>query len=160
MLIYEEVVYTYYFMSDSSRKFPLDYCDKRICINHLAQNNPVCFCHYIYALKELSKLGQVRASRHWSPEGKRSGERKPLTFHLLKLGMICVQPDKHWHCFEGELGETAERWDRTHKSLSKPKDAILSRNWNWNCKSVYRSQLCSSDKKKEENPPKFVKSHL
>ena len=30
---------------------------------------------------------------------KRSGERKWPTFNPPRLGMICVQPDKHWHCF-------------------------------------------------------------
>ena len=40
---------------------------------------------------------------------KRSGERKQLTFHPPRSRTICVQPDKYWHCFEGNLGETAER---------------------------------------------------
>ena len=31
-------------------------------------------------LEELSEHGQTRASQHWSPEGKRSGERKRPTF--------------------------------------------------------------------------------
>ena len=61
-------------------------------------------------LKEPSEHGQTRASQHWLPEGKRSGERKQPTFHPLRLGMICFQPDKQWHSFEGNLGETAE-WE-------------------------------------------------
>ena len=32
-------------------------------------------------LEELSQHGQARASQHWPPEGKRSGERKRPTFH-------------------------------------------------------------------------------
>ena len=32
-------------------------------------------------LEELSQHGQARASEHWSPEGKRSGERKQPTFY-------------------------------------------------------------------------------
>ena len=35
---------------------------------------------------------------------KRSGERKPLTFHPPRSRTICVQPDKHWHYFKGNLG--------------------------------------------------------
>ena len=49
---------------------------------------------------------------YWQPEGKRSGQRKRLSFHPAKSGMICVQPDKPWHCFEGYLGETMERRGR------------------------------------------------
>ena len=58
--------------------------------------------------KELSQHGQARALQHRSPERKRSGERKLPTFHTPRSGTICVQPDKRWHCFEGNLGETAE----------------------------------------------------
>ena len=60
-------------------------------------------------LEELFQHGQARASQHWSSEGKRSEERKRPTFHPSRSGTICVQPDKHCHCFEGSLGETAER---------------------------------------------------
>ena len=45
---------------------------------------------------------------------------------------ICVQPGKYWHCFEGNLGETAERWGRAHMGLSEHYDAIFS--WNWRLK--------------------------
>ena len=82
-------------------------------------------------LEELFEHGQARASQHWSPEGKRSGERKRPIFHTPSSGMICVQPDKHWPCFEGNLGETGERWDGVRMGLSECYDAIL--NWNWNC---------------------------
>ena len=44
--------------------------------------------------------------------------------------MICVQPGKYWHCFKGNLGETAERWGGACMGLSEHYDAILS--WNWN----------------------------
>ena len=43
-------------------------------------------------LEELSQQGQARSSQHWSPEGKRSGERKRPTFHPPRSRMICVQP--------------------------------------------------------------------
>ena len=39
---------------------------------------------------------------------------------------ICVQPDKYWHCFEGNLGETAERRGGARMGLSERYDAILS----------------------------------
>ena len=82
-------------------------------------------------LEELSEHGQARPSQHWSPEGNRSGERKRPTFHPLKSETICVQPDKHCHCFEGNFGETAERQGGVHIGLSEHYDAILSWNWNW-----------------------------
>ena len=40
--------------------------------------------------------------------------------------MICVQPGKYWYCFEGNLGETAERRDGALMGLSERYDAILS----------------------------------
>ena len=37
-----------------------------------------------------------------------SGERKRPTFHSPRSRATCVQPEKYWHCFGGNLGETAE----------------------------------------------------
>ena len=56
----------------------------------------------------------------------RSGERKQPTFHPRppRLGTICVQPDKHWHCFKGKLGETTERQGRVCRGLSEHYDVI------------------------------------
>ena len=34
-------------------------------------------------------------------------------------------------CFEGNLGETAEKWDRINMGVSEFCGATLSRNWNW-----------------------------
>ena len=53
-----------------------------------------------------------------------------------KSGTICVQPEHYWHCSEGNLGETAERWGRACMDLSECYDAILSSNSNsnWTCK--------------------------
>ena len=82
-------------------------------------------------LEELSQHGQARASQHWWSEGKRSGERKWPTFHPPRSRTIYVQPGKYWHCFEGNLGETAERRDGARMGLSERYDAILSWNWNW-----------------------------
>ena len=67
----------------------------------------------------ISEHGQARASR-------RSGERKWPAFHPLRSETICVLPDKHWHCFEGNLGETAERWGGVRMGFSECYDAILS----------------------------------
>ena len=52
-------------------------------------------------------------------------------FHPPRLRTICVQLGKYWHCFEGNLGETAERRGRAHMGLSERYDAILNWNWNW-----------------------------
>ena len=47
-------------------------------------------------------------SEHGSPEGNRSGERKRPRFHSPRSRTICVQTGTYWHCFEGNLGESAE----------------------------------------------------
>ena len=62
-----------------------------------------------------------------------SRERKRPTFHSSRSGTTCVQPDKHWYCFDGNLGKTAERvgGSRTTTSLFERYDAILNWNWNW-----------------------------
>ena len=67
----------------------------------------------------VSERETERASQHWSPERKRSGERKRPTFHPPRSGTICVQPDKHCHCFGGNLGETAERRGGARMCLSE-----------------------------------------
>ena len=56
-------------------------------------------------------------------EGKRSGEREQLTFHPPRPRTICVLR-KYWHCFEGSLGETAERRGGARMGLSERYDAI------------------------------------
>ena len=78
--------------------------------------------------EELSEHGQATASLHRSPEGKRSGERKRPTFHPPRPGTVYVQPGQHWYCFEGNLGETAERRSEARMGLSERFDAILSIN--------------------------------
>ena len=54
------------------------------------------------------------------------GERKRPTFHPPRSRTICVQPGKYWHCFEANLGETAERRGGARMGLSEHYDAILS----------------------------------
>ena len=54
------------------------------------------------------------------------GERKRPTFHPPRPRTICVQPDKYWHCFVGNVGETAKRRGGACMSLSERYDAILS----------------------------------
>ena len=40
------------------------------------------------------------------------------TFHPPRSRTICVQPGKYWHCFEGNLGETAKRRGGARMGLS------------------------------------------
>ena len=47
-------------------------------------------------------------------------------FHPPRSRTICVQPGRYWHCFEDNLGETAERWGGALVGLSERYDAILS----------------------------------
>ena len=70
-------------------------------------------------------------TQHWSPEGKSRGQRKRPTLYCARSGTICVQPDKHWHCFKGNPPETAERRGGARFDLFERYNAILSRNWNW-----------------------------
>ena len=55
-------------------------------------------------LEELSEHGQARVSHHWSPEGKRSGERKGPTFHPPRSGtrqMLALFRGQPWgDCWE------------------------------------------------------------
>ena len=50
---------------------------------------------------------------------KRNGERKRPTFYSRRSGTVCVQPDKYGHCFDGNLGETAERQGGARMDLSE-----------------------------------------
>ena len=61
-------------------------------------------------------------------ERKRSGERQRPIFRPPRSETIRVQPDKHCHCFESNLGETAERRGGESVGLSERCDTILS--WN------------------------------
>ena len=79
-------------------------------------------------LRVLRNFLNTDRPQHNSTEGNRSGERKQPTFHPLRSGMNCVQQDKHWRCFEGNLGPTAERWCGVCMGLFECYDAILSRN--------------------------------
>ena len=44
----------------------------------------------------------------------------------VRNGLVCVQPDKLWHYFKGNFGETAERRGGARMGLSERYDAILS----------------------------------
>ena len=59
-------------------------------------------------------------------QGVDHGERKRPTFHPPRSRTICVQPDKYWYCFEGNLGKTAERRGGARMGLSERYDTILS----------------------------------
>ena len=96
---------------------------------HLLQSCPICEPlrkgiwpdHTAVARKLYGSLRDLRCTAT-----KRSGERKRLTFHPPRLRMICVQPDKYWHGFEGNLGENAKRRDGACMGLSERYDALLS----------------------------------
>ena len=85
-------------------------------------------------LGELFEHGQASASWYCWPEGRRSGGRKPLTYHSPRS----EEPDKHWHCFEGNFGETAERRCGGRMGLSERHDAGLGR-------SAPQITLCDRD---------------
>ena len=70
-----------------------------------------------YRLWELSEHGQATASLIRLLKLKRNGERKRPTFHPPRSETICVQPNKHWYCFKGNVKETAERWGRARMGL-------------------------------------------
>ena len=80
------------------------------------------YLYYISCLRYTILVGNSR----FSPSGKRSEERKRPTFHPPRSRTICVQLDKYWHCFEGNLGETAESWGGARMGLSERYDEILS----------------------------------
>ena len=64
-------------------------------------------------LEELSEHGLTTLI------GRRKEEwRKDAAFHPPRSGTICFQSDKRWYCFEGNLGETAERWGGARMGLS------------------------------------------
>ena len=44
----------------------------------------------------------------------------------VEIDLCSTRQAKYWHCFEGNLGETAERQGAAHMGLSKRYDAILS----------------------------------
>ena len=86
-------------------------------------------------------LGRVEVLRGWKnflntdrPEHRsidrlkvRGVERGSGRHPPPRSGTICVQQDKHWHCFKGNLGETVWRRGGAHIGLSERDDVILSR---------------------------------
>ena len=77
-------------------------------------------------LRGLRNCLNMDRPEHHSFDRLKGRERKRPTFHLPGSGTICVQPDKHWHCFENNLGETVERRDGARMGLSERYYAILS----------------------------------
>ena len=45
---------------------------------------------------------EYHRSDRWTEKRSRQRSGRP-TFHPPRSETICVQPDKHWHCFEGSL---------------------------------------------------------
>ena len=68
-------------------------------------------------LRGLRNFLNMDRPEHHSIEGKRRGERNRPTFLPPRSRTICVQPDKYWHCLEGNLGETAERRGRARMGI-------------------------------------------
>ena len=102
--------------------------DRLASTAHFTSGSSLGRAEVLRTLRELSEHGQARAPQHRSAKGKRSGERKRPTFHPPRSGTISVQPDKHWQCFEGNIGKTAERQGGARMGLSERYDVILNRN--------------------------------
>ena len=67
-------------------------------------------------------LNMDRPEHHSIDRLKERGVEKGSGRHSTLQGRerSCVQPDKYWHCFEGNLGETAERRGKARMGLSEP----------------------------------------
>ena len=59
-----------------------------------------------------------------SHHAESSGKFVRLLWHPWRSKTICVQLDKHWHCFKGNLWETAESRGGARMGLFKRYDAI------------------------------------
>ena len=74
-------------------------------------------------------LNMGRPEYHSTDRLKERGVAKRSGQHSTpKVGKIFVQPDKHCHCFEGNLEEIANRRGGARMGLSAGCDAILNRN--------------------------------
>ena len=76
----------------------------------------------IWSVEQLEILPvgtKPRTSHHQSPGGERCGQRKHLMIFLERMREDHCQPDKHWHCFKGNIQETYERWGGVHMGFSK-----------------------------------------
>ena len=72
-------------------------------------------------------LNMDRPEHHSIDRLKERGMEKGSGRHSTLQGLersVFNQAD--WHCFEGNLGETAERWSGAHMGLPERYDAILS----------------------------------
>ena len=68
-----------------------------------------------------------RPEHHSTDRLKERGvEKGSADIPSFEVNQTCVQPDKHWHCLEGNLGETAEKRGGARMGLSERYDAILS----------------------------------
>ena len=72
-------------------------------------------------------LNMDRPEHHSTDRLKERGVEKGSGRHSTLQGRErSVFKDKYWHCFEGNLGETAERRGRVRMGLSERYDIILS----------------------------------
>ena len=60
---------------------------------------------------------------------KEERKKNQPTCNPPRTGTVFVQPDKHWYCFQGNLGGTAERRGRALMGLSEYCHAVVYRNW-------------------------------
>ena len=85
------------------------------------------------ALRDLRNFPNIdRPELHSIDHLKERGVEKGSGrhFHPPRSRTICVQQDRYWHRFKGNLGETAERRGGARMGLSERNDAILSLNCN------------------------------
>ena len=87
----------------------------------------------ICSAEELETLPvgtKPRTSHHRSPGGEGCGKKKHETIFLERTRKGHHQSGEHWNHFEGDTGETSERWDGAHMVFSEHIDTNL--NWTGN----------------------------
>ena len=87
-------------------------------------------------LETLSLSTKPMTSHHWSSGGERHGKRKRLTIFVERTREGHRQWDKHWNCYKGNVGKTAERRGEAHMGFLERIDTIL--NWNEQVKAIKR----------------------
>ena len=87
-------------------------------------------------LETLSASTKPMTPHHRSSGGERHGKRKRSTIFLEKTRKGHRQWDKHWNCYKGNVGGTAERRGEAHMGFLERIDTIL--NWNEQVKAIKR----------------------
>ena len=98
--------------------------------DRLASTADITSCLQLEVLRCLRNFLNMDMPEHHSTDClKKRGVEKGSGRHSTRWGWewsIDIQPDKHWHCFEGNAVETAERRGGVHMGLSECYAAILS----------------------------------